>query len=56
MIAGAAGAALLVALDRPHAVAAYARDHPAFLLGAVAIAALAALLTSVATAVTAGRR
>jgi membrane-associated phospholipid phosphatase len=56
LVAGAAGAALLIALDRPHAVAAYAREHPAFLLGATTIAALAAVLTAAASAVTAGRR
>jgi hypothetical protein len=37
-------------------VAAYAREHPAFLLGATTIAALAAVLTAAASAVTAGRR
>jgi membrane-associated phospholipid phosphatase len=48
--------AFLIALDRPHAVANYAREHPAFLLGAATIAALAALLTAVASAVTTARR
>jgi membrane-associated phospholipid phosphatase len=48
--------AFLIALDRPHAVANYAREHPAFLLGAATIAALAALLTAAASAVTTARR
>jgi membrane-associated phospholipid phosphatase len=48
--------ALLIALDRPHTVANFARDHPAFLLGAATIAALAALLTAAASAVTTARR
>lgn len=48
--------AVLIALDRPHAVASYAREHPAFLLGAATIAALAALLTAAASAVTTARR
>jgi membrane-associated phospholipid phosphatase len=48
--------AFLIALDRPHAVANYAREHPAFLLGAATIAALAALLTAAASAATAARR
>jgi membrane-associated phospholipid phosphatase len=48
--------AFLIALDRPHAVANYAREHPAFLLGAGTIAALAALLTAAASAVTTARR
>jgi membrane-associated phospholipid phosphatase len=48
--------ALLIALDRPHAVALYAREHPAFLLGAATIAALAALLTAALSAVTTARR
>jgi GntR family transcriptional regulator/MocR family aminotransferase len=38
--------ALLIALDRPRTVAAYAQDHTAFLLGAETIAALAELLPS----------
>jgi hypothetical protein len=37
-------------------VANYAREHPAFLLGAATIAALAALLTAAASAATAARR
>ncbi len=48
--------ALLIAADRPHAVATYAREHPAWLLGAAAIAALAALLTAAASAVIASDR
>jgi membrane-associated phospholipid phosphatase len=48
--------ALLIALDRPHAVTTFARDHPAFLLGAATIAALAALLTAAVSAVTTARR
>jgi membrane-associated phospholipid phosphatase len=48
--------AFLIALDRPHAVASYARAHPAFLLGAATIAALAAVLTAVASAATTARR
>ena len=48
--------ALLIAADRPHRVATYAEAHPAFLLGAATIAALAALLTAAASAVTTARR
>jgi hypothetical protein len=48
--------ALLVTADRPHAVASYAEEHPAFMLGAATIAALAALLTAAASAVTTARR
>jgi hypothetical protein len=48
--------AVLSALDRPRTVAAYAQDHTAFLLGAATIAALAALLTAAASAVTTTRR
>ena len=57
MLVGAALlGALLIALDRPHTVAVYAREHPAFVLGAATIAALAAVLTAVASAVTTARR
>lgn len=56
LVASALLGALLIALDRPHAVAGYAREHPAFLLGAATIAALAALLTAAALAVTTARR
>lgn len=52
LVGSAVGGAVLIAADRPHAVATYAQDHPAFLLGAVAIAAVAALLTAAASAVT----
>lgn len=38
--------ALLIAAERPHRVASFAEAHPAFMLGAGAIAALAALLTA----------
>jgi membrane-associated phospholipid phosphatase len=38
-----------IALDRPHAVAAYAHAHPTFVFGAAAIAALAALLAGAAS-------
>jgi hypothetical protein len=37
-------------------VAAYAEAHPAFLLGAATIAALAALLTAAASTLTTARR
>jgi membrane-associated phospholipid phosphatase len=56
LVGSAFAAALLIALDRPHAVASYAREHHAFLLGAATIAALAALLTAAASAVTTARR
>jgi membrane-associated phospholipid phosphatase len=48
--------ALLIALDRPHAVATYAQEHPAFMLGATTIAVLAALLAAAASAITTTRR
>jgi membrane-associated phospholipid phosphatase len=48
--------ALLIASERPHRVAAYAEAHPAFLLGAATIAALAALLTAAASTLTTARR
>jgi membrane-associated phospholipid phosphatase len=48
--------ALLIAAERPHAIATYAEDHPAFVLGASTIAALAALLTAVASSVMNARR
>ncbi len=41
--------ALGIALDRPHTIAVYSRDHTTFMLGAAAIAAFAALLAVVAT-------
>jgi membrane-associated phospholipid phosphatase len=54
------GAALLgaglIALDHPRALATYAHEHHAFVLGAATIAALAALLTTAASAVTTARR
>ena len=56
LVGAALGGALLIAAERPHAVAAYAEEHPAFLLGAATIAALAALLTAAASAVTTARR
>jgi membrane-associated phospholipid phosphatase len=56
LVGAAVGAALLIALDRPRAIADYAQDHPAFLLGAATIAVLAALLTAAASAVTTARR
>jgi membrane-associated phospholipid phosphatase len=49
-------AALLIALDRPRAVASYAQDHEAFLLGAATIAALAAILTAAVSAVATARK
>jgi membrane-associated phospholipid phosphatase len=52
LVGAAVAGAVLIAAERPRAVATYAQDHPVFLLGAAAIAALAALLTAAATAVT----
>jgi membrane-associated phospholipid phosphatase len=46
LVAAALTGALLIAAQRPHRVAAFAEDHPAFMLGAATIAALAALLTA----------
>ena len=46
LVAAALTGALLIAAQRPHRVAVFAEDHPAFLLGAATIAALAALLTA----------
>jgi membrane-associated phospholipid phosphatase len=48
--------AVLIALDHPRALATYAQEHHAFMLGAATIAALAALLTAAASAVTTARR
>jgi len=45
---GALALAVAIAVGRPHAIATYASDHPSFMLGAAAIAALAALLAAVA--------
>lgn len=56
LVATAVLAAALIALDRPRTAAAYAQDHPAFLLGAASIAALAALLTAAASAVSSTKR
>jgi membrane-associated phospholipid phosphatase len=56
LIGAALTGAVLIAAERPHAVATYAEEHPAFLLGAATIAALAALLTAAASAVTTTRR
>jgi membrane-associated phospholipid phosphatase len=56
LVGAAVAGALLIAADRPRAVADYARDHPAFLLGAATIAALAALLTAAVSVVTTARR
>ena len=43
-VGGAAVLAALVALVRPHAVAAYAQQHTAFMVGALAIGALGVAL------------
>jgi membrane-associated phospholipid phosphatase len=51
LIGGALAGAALIAADRPHRIAVYAQDHPAFVLGAAAIAAVVALLTAAASAV-----
>jgi membrane-associated phospholipid phosphatase len=56
LVGAALVGALLIAADRPRAIADYAHEHPAFLLGAATIAALAALLTAAASAVTTARR
>lgn len=56
LVGAAIAVALLIAADRPRAVADYAREHPAFLLGAATIAALAALLTVAVSVVTTARR
>ena len=56
LVGAALAGALLVAADRPHAVATFAAEHRAFMLGAATIAALAALLTAAASAVTTTRR
>jgi membrane-associated phospholipid phosphatase len=56
LIGAALTGAVLIAAERPRAVATYAEEHPAFLLGAATIAALAALLTAAASAVTTTRR
>jgi membrane-associated phospholipid phosphatase len=56
LVGAAFGGALLIAADRPRAIATYAQEHPAFLLGAATIAALAAILTAAASAVTTARR
>ncbi|TML01527.1 MAG: phosphatase PAP2 family protein [Actinobacteria bacterium] len=56
LIGAALVGALLIAAERPRAVATYAEEHPAFLLGAATIAALAALLTAAASVVTTARR
>ncbi|MDX6656415.1 MAG: hypothetical protein QOH62_1208 [Solirubrobacteraceae bacterium] len=52
LVGAAVAAAVLIAAERPRAVATYAQNHPVFLLGAAAIAALAALLTAAASTVT----
>ena len=52
LVAAALAGALLIAAERPRRVASYAEAHPAFLLGAATIAALAALLTAAMFAVT----
>lgn len=46
LVAAALLGALLIAAERPHRVASFAEAHPAFMLGAGTIAALAALLTA----------
>jgi membrane-associated phospholipid phosphatase len=51
LIGGALAGATLIAADRPHRIAAYAQDHPVFILGAAAIAAVVVLLTAAASAV-----
>jgi membrane-associated phospholipid phosphatase len=56
LVGAAFAGAFLIALERPRAVANYAQDHPAFLLGAATIASLAALLTAAASAVSTARR
>jgi membrane-associated phospholipid phosphatase len=56
LIGAALTGAVLIAAERPHRVASYAEQHPAFMLGAATIAALAALLTAAASAVTTARR
>jgi membrane-associated phospholipid phosphatase len=56
LVGAAVLGALLIAADRPHRVADFAQAHPAFLLGAATIAALVALLTAAASAVTTARR
>jgi membrane-associated phospholipid phosphatase len=56
LVGGALLGALLIAADRPRTIATYAEEHPAFMLGAATIAALAALLTAAASAVTTARR
>ena len=48
--------AFLIALDHPRAIANYAQEHHAFMLGAATIAALAAVLTAAASVVTTARR
>jgi membrane-associated phospholipid phosphatase len=52
LVGAAIAGAALIAAERPRAVATYAQNHPVFLLGAAAIAALAALLTAAASTVT----
>jgi membrane-associated phospholipid phosphatase len=49
VVAAAAGLAVAIALGRPRTIAAYAADHPSFMLGAAAIAAFAALLAVAAS-------
>jgi membrane-associated phospholipid phosphatase len=56
LVGAALAGALLIAAERPRSIATYAEEHPAFVLGAATIAALAALLTAAASAVTTARR
>jgi membrane-associated phospholipid phosphatase len=55
VVVAVAALAVALAIGRRHTVASYARDHPSFLLGAVAIAAVAALLAVVASRVGSAR-
>lgn len=48
LVAVVAALAVAIALGRPRTIASYASDHPTFMLGAAAIAAVAALLAAVA--------
>jgi membrane-associated phospholipid phosphatase len=48
IVAGVGALAVAIAAGRPHTIATYASNHPSFMLGAAAIAVLAALLAVVA--------
>ncbi len=48
VVTGVGALAVAIALGRPHTIATYAGDHPTFMLGAAAIAALAVLLAAMA--------